>query len=106
MNERIREVRKALGLTLEKFGANLGVTKTAICDIERGRRNVTNQMLTSVCKTYHVNETWIRTGEGEKFSYITNADKIRCMSDEELAELISHINCQQCLCRCGAILFN
>ena len=33
--ERIREVRNTLGLTLEKFGDRLGVTKVAISNIEK-----------------------------------------------------------------------
>lgn len=34
--ERIREVRKALGLTLEKFGDKLGVKKNTLSALERG----------------------------------------------------------------------
>ena len=44
MNERVREVRKKLGLTLEKFGSQLGVSKVAISRIENGINNVTEQM--------------------------------------------------------------
>ena len=32
--ERIKDVRNSLGLTLEKFGEKLGVTKTAISRLE------------------------------------------------------------------------
>lgn len=67
MNERIKELRKTLGLTLEKFGGRLGVGKTAISAIENGRRGVTEQMTLSICREYHVNEQWLRTGEGEMF---------------------------------------
>ena len=42
--ERIKEVRNSLGLTLEKFGDRLGVTKVAISNIEKGNRNLTEQM--------------------------------------------------------------
>lgn len=34
MNERIRQLRKSLGLTLEEFGSKVGVGKTAISNIE------------------------------------------------------------------------
>ena len=36
-NERVRELRKTLGLTLERFGERLGVKKNAISAIENGR---------------------------------------------------------------------
>lgn len=39
--ERIKDVRNSLGLTLEKFGEKLGVTKTAISRIEKGERSLT-----------------------------------------------------------------
>lgn len=67
MNERIKELRKTLGLTSEKFGSNLGVGKTAISGIETGRRNVTDQMFLSICREYNVNPTWLEKGTGPMF---------------------------------------
>ena len=67
INERIKKLRKSLGLTSEKFGSNLGVGKTAISGIETGRRNVTDQMFLAICREYNVNPDWLRTGEGEMF---------------------------------------
>lgn len=68
MNERIRELRKHLNLTLEEFGKKVGVTKAAIGRIEKGERSVTDQMFLSICREFGVNEEWLRTGEGEMFS--------------------------------------
>lgn len=67
MNERIRNLRKTLGLTMEKFGKYLGVGKTAISNIENGNRNVTDQMFKLICREFNVNENWLRTGNGEMF---------------------------------------
>ena len=79
MNERIKELRKALGLTLEKFGGRLGVTKSAISSIENGRHGVTNQMLISIVREFNVSEQWLRTGEGDPFP------------DKATDDLITHI---------------
>ena len=68
MNERIKELRKSLGLTLEKFGKPLGIKKSGLSLIENGKSNVTDQMFVSICREYNVNPTWLRTGEGEMFS--------------------------------------
>lgn len=76
MNERIRELRKSLGLTLEKFGTPLGVGKTAISKIENGDRGVTDQMIKSICREYNVNEEWLVNGKGEMFSEIDREDQI------------------------------
>lgn len=67
MNTRVKELRKTLGLTMEKFGSRLGVTKVAISNIENGNRNVTEQMLKSICREFNVNESWLRSGTGEMF---------------------------------------
>lgn len=63
-NERVRELRKALGLTLEKFGAKLGVGKNAISRIETGKSTLTDQMFLAICREYNVNPEWLRIGEG------------------------------------------
>lgn len=75
MNERIRELRKELGYTLEKFGSCLGVTKTAISNIERGERGVTEQMFVSICREFNVNGEWLRTGEGSMFREMSQREK-------------------------------
>lgn len=65
--ERVREVRKTLGLTLEKFGEKLGVKKNAISQIETGRNSLTDQMTKSICREFSVDYIWLTTGEGEMF---------------------------------------
>ncbi len=66
-NERVKELRKSLNLTLEEFGQKIGVGRTAISRIERSERSLTNQNRLAICREFNVNETWLRTGEGEMF---------------------------------------
>lgn len=85
--ERIREVRNTLGLTLEKFGDRLGVTKVAISNIEKGNRNLTEQMTKSICREFSVDYMWLTTGEGEMFidsddDFIERIDRIMAGEDE------------------------
>jgi transcriptional regulator with XRE-family HTH domain len=63
-NERIKELRKARGLTLEQFGERLGVGKSAISKIERAETSVTDQMRRSISREFCVREEWLRDGEG------------------------------------------
>lgn len=76
MNERIKTLRKTLGLTLEKFGQKLGVGKTAINKLEKGENNVTEQMFKSICREFDVNEEWLRYGTGEMFRTLTRNEII------------------------------
>lgn len=66
--ERVKEIRKTLNLTLEKFGEKLGVGKTAISKIEKDERNLTDQMAKSICREYNVNYDYLIYEEGEMFS--------------------------------------
>ena len=65
--ERVREVRKSLNMTLDKFGEKLGVKKAAISAIENGNRNITEQMVKSICREYNVNYDYLMYGEGDIF---------------------------------------
>lgn len=65
--ERVKEVRKSLNLTLEKFGKKLGVGKTAISNIEKGNRNLTEQMALAICREYNVNYDYLIYGDVEMF---------------------------------------
>lgn len=70
--ERIKFLRKELGLTLEKFGDRVGVTKQTISRIENGINNLTDQMAKSICREFNVSYAWLVDGEGEMFNDVPN----------------------------------
>ena len=65
--ERVREIRKALGLTLDKFGEKLGVQKSAVSKIEKSANSLTDQMAKAICREYNVNYDYLIYGDGEMF---------------------------------------
>lgn len=67
MKDRIREVREHFGLSMEKFGARIGIGKTSISLLESGKNNPSVQTVTLICREFGVNEKWLRTGYGEMF---------------------------------------
>ncbi len=75
MNGRVKEVRKALGLSMDVFGSRIGVTRSAISRIESGVVGVTNQNVTAICREYSVNEDWLRTGNGSMFMEMSRAEQ-------------------------------
>ena len=83
MGERVKELRKALGLSGEKFGEKIGVTRSAISDIERGRNGLSDSNILAICREFNVNEEWLRTGTGEMFKDMT--------LDEEIISFIGDI---------------
>lgn len=91
--ERVREIRSSLNLTLEKFGDKLGVTKTAVSRIERGERNLTEQMTKSICREFSVDYGWLTTGIGDMFvdsdeDFLTRIDAILVDENEDRRNMI------------------
>lgn len=85
--ERIREVRKALGLTLEKFGEKIGMKKNSVSQLENGKNSVTEQVVKAICREYNVDYMWLTTGDGEMFidtddDFIERIDRIMVGEDE------------------------
>jgi len=66
LNNRIKEVRKKIGLSQEEFGKRLMVTKTSISKIEAGINNPSDQTIKLICSEFNVNEDWLRTGIGDE----------------------------------------
>lgn len=64
MNNRIRTLRKSLGMTQEEFGEQLGVTKLTVLRWERDNK-VPEPSIRLICRVFQVNKRWLETGEGE-----------------------------------------
>lgn len=86
MNNRIKQLRKELGLTQEKFGEKLGLKKNSISQIENGINSLTEQLLLSVCREFNVSGKWLRTGEGEMFIPVPEEDEVAAYVEDLLAD--------------------
>lgn len=85
--ERVKELRKTLSLTLEKFGQRIGVGKSTVSDLENGRRSFSEHMTKSICREFGVDYIWLTTGDGEMFvdtddDFIERIDRIMAGEDE------------------------
>lgn len=67
MNERIREVRKDAGLTLERFGEKINISAASCSNLESGKTSPSAQTFAAICRVFRVNEEWLRNGTGEKY---------------------------------------
>lgn len=67
MNERIKSIRSALGLSQEAFGSRLGIKKAAVSRIESGAVNLTETNVILICERFNVNRDWLLNGTGEMF---------------------------------------
>lgn len=76
MHNRIREVRKTLHMTQADFGAKIGVRGNTVTGYENGQRVPSDAVIVSICREFHVDEHWLRTGEGEMFIQISRDQEI------------------------------
>lgn len=87
MNERVKLLRKTLGLSGEKFGEILGIKRAAVSKIENGITGLSEQNIKSICREFNVNEDWLRHGEGDMFSPINSLSLDDLATDLEPIEL-------------------
>lgn len=67
MNERIKLLRKTLKLTQQEFADKLNIKRGAVANYEVGRNQPIDAVISLICKTYNVNEDWLKSGEGDMF---------------------------------------
>jgi transcriptional regulator with XRE-family HTH domain len=67
INQRIGEIRQALGYSQEKFGEVLNLSRSHIGAIEANTRKVNDRLIKVIAITYAVNEEWLKTGAGAMF---------------------------------------
>ena len=83
MENRIKQLRKAKNLTQTEFGGKIGVKGNTITGYENGLRTPSDAVIMAICREFNVNETWLRTGEGDMFKPVNR--------DQEIADFMADI---------------
>ncbi len=76
LKDRIRTIRTGLGLTQKEFAARIGTSQNVLANYETGRRNPSSSVINNICKTFHINEPWLRAGEGPMSAEVGMEQKI------------------------------
>lgn len=83
MNDRLKKLRKALDLTQQEFADRIGIARGNIGAYEVGKNAPSDAVISLICKTFNVNEEWLRNGTGEMF--------IEQTPDEEIAAFVGNL---------------
>lgn len=86
MKDRLRELRKNLKLSGEKFGERIGIGRSAVSNLESGRNNLTEPIILAICREFNVNEEWLRFGNGEMFLPVDRETEIAKLTKNLLLE--------------------
>ncbi len=76
MEERLKELRKVLGLNQSEFADKLNLGQSTWAMIEVGKRALNDRHILLICSIFNVNETWLRTGEGDMFVKLSREDEL------------------------------
>ena len=68
MNERIKLIRKQLGMTQEQLAQHLGIGKAALSMIETGKARLSNRNRNILIQELNVNPEWLDDGQGMMFN--------------------------------------
>ena len=79
MKDRIRTIRKDQGMTQEVFGEAVGATRAMIGFYETGKVIPDKPIVMLICEKFHVNQTWLETGEGEPYKVSANYAVLRAL---------------------------
>jgi transcriptional regulator with XRE-family HTH domain len=82
IGERLKLLRRKLGLTQVKFAEKLGRSKRSIQEWESGRNEPSERVLRLIEQTFSVNPEWLRHGKGEMFT------KPKTVNIDELLEAL------------------
>jgi len=80
INERIKAVRKALGISQRDFCRGIYLSQGFYAKIETGAQKGNERVYELICTKYNVNKDWLITGKGEMFG--------EAPPDVELLELV------------------
>lgn len=64
-NEKIKHIRKKLGITQQELAGKLGVSKQYLSKVESGGTELSKEKITLLCKTYGISLDWLLQDEGQ-----------------------------------------
>ena len=85
IKDRTKQLRIAKNLTQQEFADKLKVSRSNIASYETGKNELSGAVISLICRTFSVSETWLRTGEGEMFSDTAREEQIAAFMGDVLA---------------------
>ena len=76
MNERIKKIRKEVGLTQQEFAEAIKVKRNTVATYEMGRSIPSDAAISLICREFDVNEEWLRTGNGSMFNAMSEDEEL------------------------------
>ena len=85
LGERISDIIKERGLTKTAFAKRINVSQPFVSQIIGGVSVPSDRTIADICREFNVNETWLRTGEGEMFVKLSRSEEISAFMGDILS---------------------
>ena len=76
MNGRLKQLRKALNLKQGDFAAALSISQGHLSDVENGRKEVSDRIISICSLKFNANEEWLKTGKGDMFNPMSEDEEL------------------------------
>ena len=86
IGDRLKELRKELKLSQDEFAKKLNIGRSSIANYESGAREPISSVIALICKTWNVNESWLRNGEGKMFVEVSRNDELQKLIENSLKD--------------------
>ena len=98
IGNRIKQIRNMEGKNQRDFAASIKVGQSTLAMFENGQREPREIHIEQICHKYGINDTWLRTGEGEMKiedckdnRYFSNVGKLQRTDDETIMRWVNAI---------------
>lgn len=90
INERIKLLRKELGLNQTDFGEKIGIKVSQASYIEKAGNPVTQRVVQLICTVFNISEKWLTEGKGDMYTSDEEAilDKLAGMYDLSESQMV------------------
>ncbi len=75
MKNRIKELRKTEKLNQTDFADKINLSQDTISKYEKGERELTDRVISDICREFNVNEEWLRHGTGDMYRKMTKEEE-------------------------------
>lgn len=76
IGERLKWLRKDQKLTQQEFADRIGTPRANVGSYETRARTPSEAMISLICSKFAVNESWLRSGEGEPYIQLSRQAEI------------------------------
>ena len=74
--EKVKAIRKSLGMTLVDFGSRIGISNPAVSMIEHGKNGVSEVVKRSIIREFGISQEWWDTESGPMFIPMSESEEV------------------------------